>query len=184
MKPTAAILGRPESHGRSLAKAVSWRAIGTADTFLWGWVITGHPAAAGAIASLETMTKIALYYLHERMWRLFRWAPNARLRSLAKALSWRLVGSIDTFTLSFLVTGSARYAVSIASGEALTKIALYYMHERVWRKVAWGRLDDKPGEDDAEARYTASFGDRWRAHDAQLREEERAQLRRQARRRV
>jgi uncharacterized membrane protein len=134
-------LGRVDSHGRSLAKAVSWRAVGTADTFLWGLLITHHPMAAGAIASLETFTKIALFYLHERVWRIFKWMPNARRRSLVKAVSWRLLGSMDTFLLSLLVTGSAKYAVSIASGEALTKIVLYYIHERVWRRVAWGRLE-------------------------------------------
>ena len=136
-----AIIGTPDTHARALAKAVSWRAVGTADTFLWSYVVTGHAGAAGAIASLETFTKIALFYLHERLWRLITWAPQARLRSFVKAVSWRLVGSLDTFMLSLIVTGSAKYAVSIASAEALTKIALYYVPERVWRKVAWGRME-------------------------------------------
>jgi uncharacterized membrane protein len=139
--PIVRVLGNPDSHGRSLAKAVTWRAIGTLDTFLWSWLITGHPVAAGTIASLETFTKIALFYVHERVWRLFKWAPSARTRSLAKAISWRLCGSLDTTILTLLVTGSLKYAVSIASAEALTKIVLYYIHERIWRRVAWGRLD-------------------------------------------
>ena len=141
-KPAVAkVLGTPESHGRSLAKAVSWRAVGTADTFLWGWLVTGHPEAAGAIAGLETFTKIALFYVHERVWRLFKWAPSARRRSFVKAISWRVCGSLDTTILTLLVTGSLKYALSIASAEALTKIVLYYIHERIWRKVPWGRLD-------------------------------------------
>lgn len=139
--PVIALLGRPETHGRALAKAVTWRAIGTADTFLWSWLITHEPMAAGAIASLETLTKIALYYLHERLWRLLPWAPNARLRSAIKAFSWRAVGSLDTFFLSLLVTGNAKFAISIAGVEVATKIVLYYLHERAWRRVAWGRLD-------------------------------------------
>jgi uncharacterized membrane protein len=139
-----AFLKGAESHKRALAKAISWRAVGTLDTFLWSWVITGHPGNAGAIASLETFTKIALYYLHERVWRLIRWAPNAHLRSVIKAVSWRLVGSFDTFMLSFLVTGRLRYAVSIAGAEAMTKVALYYLHERIWRRVPWGRLEVAP----------------------------------------
>jgi uncharacterized membrane protein len=144
------IVGSPESHARAVAKAVSWRAVGTADTFLWSWLITGHPVAAGAIASLETFTKIFLFYLHERLWRLLRWAPNARLRSLSKAVSWRVVGSIDTFVLSLFITKNAKHAVSIAVAEIATKIVLYYLHERAWRKVPWGRLDalePYPGED-------------------------------------
>ena len=133
-----------DSHARALAKAVSWRAVGTLDTFIWGLVVTHHAAAAGAIASLEVFTKIALFYLHERGWRLFKWRPNSHRRSLIKSISWRLIGGVDTFLLSLLITGNAKYAVSIASIEALTKIGLYYVHERVWRKVAWGRLDETP----------------------------------------
>jgi uncharacterized membrane protein len=135
------LLLKGDAHGRSLAKGVTWRLVGTADTFLWSWLITHQPVAAGTIASLETFTKIALFYGHERMWRLFPWAPNAHVRSLTKAVSWRLIGSLDTFVLSLIVTGSGRYALSIASVEALTKIALYYLHERAWRRVRWGRLE-------------------------------------------
>ncbi|MBI1360971.1 MAG: DUF2061 domain-containing protein [Alphaproteobacteria bacterium] len=138
------------SHGRALVKAVTWRTVGTLDTFLWSYVVTGHPVAAGAIASMETFTKVVLYYLHERLWRLFKWSPASQLRSLTKAISWRFVGSLDTFLLSLIVTGNARYAVSIASIEAVTKIVLYYIHERVWRSVAWGRL-----EEDARSRTAA-----------------------------
>jgi len=130
-----------DSHARALAKGVSWRLIGTFDTFVWSMLITQHAQSAGAIASLEIFTKIGLYYLHERGWRLLTWRPNSHARSLAKAVSWRLVGSLDTFMLSLIITGNAKYAVSIASVEALTKIGLYYLHERAWRQVAWGRLD-------------------------------------------
>ena len=137
----AAKIGGADSHGRALAKAVSWRVVGTLDTFLWSWLITGHASWAGAIAATEIATKILLFYLHERAWRLLRWAPNAHLRSLIKAVSWRFFGSLDTFVLSLIYTGSAKYAVSIATAEALTKIALYYVHERAWRRVKWGRLE-------------------------------------------
>ena len=152
MSPTSSNPPAPEgvfkasvdSHARALVKGVSWRVIGTLDTFLWSWLITHEPVKAGAIASLETFTKIALYYVHERIWRVLKFAPDSHARSLVKAVSWRVVGSADTFILSMIVTGNAKYAVSIASAEALTKIALYYVHERAWRKVRWGRLEARP----------------------------------------
>jgi len=140
--PRPPLIGeRIDSHGRALAKAVSWRAVGTLDTFIWSLLVTHRAESAGAIASLEIFTKIGLFYLHERLWRLSRVGANARVRSLAKAVSWRFVGSLDTFILSLIITGNAKYAVSIASVEALTKIALYYVHERLWRRIPWGRLD-------------------------------------------
>ena len=62
-----------EKHSRSIAKAISWRMLGSIDTFLLSWLFTGNPAAAGAIASTEVVTKILLYYFHERLWSSFAW---------------------------------------------------------------------------------------------------------------
>jgi uncharacterized membrane protein len=63
---------------------------------------------------------------------------EAHSRSLAKAVSWRLTGTIDTFVISFIITGRVSLAGSIAGTELLTKILLYYLHERVWSQISWG----------------------------------------------
>lgn len=60
-------------------------------------------------------------------------------RSIAKALSWRATGSIDTFVLTLIITGSGVWASSIAATEIFTKIVFYYFHERAWSLVRWGR---------------------------------------------
>jgi len=60
-------------------------------------------------------------------------------RSIAKAVSWRATGTLDTFILSYLITGNLIFAGSIAGVETVTKIGLYYAHERVWSRIAWGR---------------------------------------------
>lgn len=60
-------------------------------------------------------------------------------RSILKAVSWRTVGSIDTFILGLLFTGgNAKIAGSIAGTEVITKILLFYFHERAWSLVKWG----------------------------------------------
>lgn len=133
------MLHAPDAHWRSFTKGVSWRIIGTLDTFVWSLLITGKPFSAASIATLETITKIVLFYGHERLWHLVPWSPDGHGRAFAKAVSWRFVGSLDTFFLSLIVTGKLHYAVSIASVEALTKIVLYYLHERAWRLIRWGR---------------------------------------------
>ncbi|MBI1203664.1 MAG: DUF2061 domain-containing protein [Rhodopseudomonas sp.] len=69
----ARLFGANESHTRSIAKAMSWRATGSLDTFMIGWFITGNPTIAGSIAGTEIATKIALYYCHERAWALVPW---------------------------------------------------------------------------------------------------------------
>jgi uncharacterized membrane protein len=60
-------------------------------------------------------------------------------RSLMKAVSWRAVGSIDTFTISFFMTGRVSLAGSIAAVEVVTKILIYYLHERAWAVVPWDK---------------------------------------------
>jgi uncharacterized membrane protein len=62
-----------ESHPRSLLKAVSWRALGSIDTFVLSYLFTGNTGAAASIAGTEVFTKIILFYFHERAWTLVRW---------------------------------------------------------------------------------------------------------------
>ena len=56
----------------------------------------------------------------------------SKKRSFFKTLTWRCLATTDTFVLSFFITGNLVFAGSIASVEVLTKLALYYWHERVW----------------------------------------------------
>lgn len=60
-------------------------------------------------------------------------------RSALKAITWRVVGTLDTFVLSYFITHKAVTAASIAGFEVLTKTILYYFHERGWNNVQWGR---------------------------------------------
>lgn len=56
------------SYKRHILKTVTWRIVGTLDTFLLSWLITGNAKVGGAIAAVEVITKMVLYYLHERVW--------------------------------------------------------------------------------------------------------------------
>ena len=67
-----------EAHSRSLVKAISWRILGSIDTFLLSWLFTSSVKAAGAIASTEVLTKMVLYYLHERAWSASSWGIKPR----------------------------------------------------------------------------------------------------------
>jgi uncharacterized membrane protein len=60
-------------------------------------------------------------------------------RSFAKALSWRVTGTIDTLIISLVVTGSIKLAATIGLTEVVTKSLLYYLHERAWLKIPYGR---------------------------------------------
>ncbi len=61
------------------------------------------------------------------------------MRSIAKAFSWRVVGTIDTLVVSYIISGEMVLAASIASVDFLTKLGLYFFHERAWNKIKWGK---------------------------------------------
>ena len=63
-------------------------------------------------------------------------------RSVVKAISWRTVGTLDTMIVSYFVTGSLVMAASIGTIEVITKMALYYFHERAWNKISFGRVKE------------------------------------------
>ena len=70
-------------------------------------------------------------------------ASEKPIRSLTKALSWRVTGSIDTMLLSWLFTGDMAIAAAIGLTEVVTKMVLYYVHERVWNRIPLGRHSDE-----------------------------------------
>jgi uncharacterized membrane protein len=61
-------------------------------------------------------------------------------RSIVKAISWRIFGSIDTIFVSLLVTKNLKIAASIGVVEIFTKMTLYYFHERLWNKTNFGKI--------------------------------------------
>ncbi len=60
---------------------------------------------------------------------------ESNLRSLAKTISWRFIGTLDTILISYLVTGEVAMALSIGSVEVVSKMVLYYLHERIWLNI-------------------------------------------------
>ncbi|PWH84799.1 DUF2061 domain-containing protein [Brumimicrobium oceani] len=64
---------RTESRSRSVVKAISWRTLGTLDTVLISWLISGNMTVAFSIGSFELLTKTILYYFHERLWTGIKW---------------------------------------------------------------------------------------------------------------
>ena len=65
-----------------------------------------------------------------------------RIRHILKAITWRLVGTIDTVVLSWLITGNLELGLKIGGVEVITKMVLYYFHERIWYRYI--RLGKKP----------------------------------------
>lgn len=125
------------SYKRHLAKTITWRMVGTIDTIILSWIITGNPMTGLKIGFSEVVTKMILYYLHERVW--FNIViPNSRTRHLIKTITWRMIGTLDTILLSWLISGNAVTGLTIGAFEVITKMVLYYLHERVWYRINYG----------------------------------------------
>ena len=60
-------------------------------------------------------------------------------RSIVKTISWRVVGTLATVIISYLVTGTLALAFSIGGIELVSKMVLYFFHERTWNSIKWGK---------------------------------------------
>ena len=134
------------SYKRHIAKTITWRLVGTADTMLLAWFITGNPLTGFKIGGLEAVTKMILYYLHERLWyRInFRKVKDeskfevSKKRHIAKTIMWRAIGTIDTMILGWIISGDPMTGVKVGGAEVVTKMILYYFHERIWYRINFG----------------------------------------------
>jgi uncharacterized membrane protein len=143
-----------ENHVRSILKGASWRIVGTIDTIFLSFVYTGQVAKAFKIGGVELFTKIFLFYLHERIWMRLSFGTeeikqnnelivrDKHYRSIIKGVSWRIIGSLDTFWIALFINSDAPHptqtAFYIAATEVITKVGLFWLHERLWMKVKWG----------------------------------------------
>ena len=132
----------------SLTKGVTWRIVGTIDTIFLSYIFTGSIGNSLKIGITEVFTKIFLFYLHERVWFRINWGivkdkiqqntslqevrEETKLRSAIKGISWRIIGTLDTIILATLWTGDYSKALKIGFTEVITKVILFYFHERIW----------------------------------------------------
>ncbi|UJH68254.1 DUF2061 domain-containing protein [Allomuricauda sp. SCSIO 65647] len=61
------------------------------------------------------------------------------IRSIVKSISWRVIGTLDTIIISWIITGTLTLAFSIGVVELVTKMVLYFFHERIWNNIGWGK---------------------------------------------
>lgn len=65
---------------------------------------------------------------------------DSRVRSIVKSFSWRIFAFIITILASFVLIGSWEISISVAIAADSTKIFFYYVHERFWERISWGRI--------------------------------------------
>ncbi|MEO7277165.1 MAG: DUF2061 domain-containing protein [Sphingomicrobium sp.] len=159
--PTLAPATSPEIKvWRSIAKAISWRVVGSLDTLLLSYLMityigplfglarSGEQAleAASFIAATEVFTKIIFYYFHERFWVWLSWGTavvdgkrtETLARTTTKTVTFRTIATLDTIVLAWFFTRNVETALSIGGLEIFTKLTLYFFHERLWARLPFG----------------------------------------------
>lgn len=126
---------------RHLAKTITWRIIGTLDTMLLSWFISGDFSIGMQMGLYEMVTKMVLYYLHERVW-FKSTIKSSNKRHILKTFSWRGVGTLDTIILGWVISGNPLTGLKIGGAEVVTKMLLYFGHEKLWYRINFG-LDQR-----------------------------------------
>ncbi len=64
---------------------------------------------------------------------------DSRTRTIIKAVSWRVIATLTTMTIIFLFTRKIILSLGVGLVEVITKMTFYYLHERTWHKISWGK---------------------------------------------
>jgi len=67
----------------------------------------------------------------------------SKRRHILKTITWRIIGTLDTMILSWFITGNWKWGVAIGGVELITKMVLYYLHERAWYRFSNFGIKDK-----------------------------------------
>ena len=122
---------------RHIAKSLTWRFIGTIDTLVFTWLITGDLSEGLSISGITIFTKLLWYYMHERLW-FNSSITDSNKRHILKTLTWRGIGTLDTVLFGWLITGNPFTGLKIGGIETVSKMLLYFGHEKLWYKINYG----------------------------------------------
>lgn len=137
-----------EVQKRSIAKAITARVMFTCSHLVNGFIVTGSLVLGAQIVGVAAVVNLLLFWLHERAWNFFQFnrKPKDGLmfldghpRTVSKSVTWRAVITANNFLIPYLLTGSWQTAAAFLTIATVMNIVLYYLHERVWNRFAWGK---------------------------------------------
>ncbi len=69
---------------------------------------------------------------------------DTHVRSIIKGVTWRIMASATTMTIVYLMTGNLELVATVGIADVTAKVFFYYIHERTWGRVRWGRIGTEP----------------------------------------
>lgn len=137
-----------EAQKRSIAKTLTARVCFTLSHLVNGFIVSGSWIIGAQIVGVAALVNMLLFWTHERVWNWVQWnrKPADNLffldghpRTVSKSVTWRALITINNFMIPYLLTGSFGQAAAFLTIATIMNIAIYYTHERVWNRVAWGK---------------------------------------------
>ena len=141
-----------EQQKRTIAKVISWRVALTISHITNAFIVTGSLVTGLQIAGVFAITNSILFWLHERAWNIAQWNrrhddklhfSEGAPRSVSKLLTWRVVVTISNFLVPYFVTGDFGSAALFAGVATAVNMLIFWTHERVWNRVAWGKVESE-----------------------------------------
>lgn len=137
-----------EKYLRSFTKVIAWRIIQTIVFTVSTYIITGNLTLGVQLAGLGLLINSGLYWAHERMWNSVDWCrtnnknkifSENQLRAISKMITWRILMLASVYIIAYVSTGNWKTSANITSTIILVNIFVYWLHERVWNNIKWGR---------------------------------------------
>jgi uncharacterized membrane protein len=135
-----------ETHPRTLVKTMIYRAILFMVAMIIATVYGGNPLQALTYGLSSLVIGMTVYYCYDRVWLLIGWhrdsqGSDSRVRSLIKAIFYRVVAIIAGSITAWVVFANTKsMALSVAVTQAVINVTVYYVLERIFDRVDWGKI--------------------------------------------
>lgn len=114
-----------------LIKSLSWRFIGSLDTYIISLIITNKSILANQIVISDFFLKIILFYFFEKYW-INKEIKNSTVNLFGKSFLWRIIATLATFLLVTIISGEPIFGLKISIIELFTKLVLFVLHDKLW----------------------------------------------------
>jgi len=138
-----------ETQQRSIAKTLTIRVLFSLSHLINGFIVSGSWIIGAQILGIAAVVNMTLHWAHERAWNWVQWNrrpgdsamfQDGQPRTVSKSITWRALITVNNFVIPYITTGSWQAAVAFLTIATVMNIVIYYTHERVWNRFAWGKL--------------------------------------------
>jgi len=135
-----------ETQTRTIVKAIIYRFFSVVAIMLLSLLFGASMASAGIVGLIVIVVGTAIYYIHDRLWLLTNWARNNRgiddvKRSVIKTIIYRAITMVVSYLIAiFVIKSSSSNAVLFAIAQALTNMTFFFIVERVFNFISWGKV--------------------------------------------